>query len=96
MSSSSLLRIRRPPSSALRTLSFQHFSTSLSQVSEEIKDIHTLEKNPNFIHPAAIVHPGAVIGSHIFGNTELGDQCILMTGAVVDLPEAQLLDAIML
>ncbi|KAG5547236.1 hypothetical protein RHGRI_013042 [Rhododendron griersonianum] len=27
-------------------------------------------------------------GSHIFGNTELGDQCILMTGAVVgdDLP----------
>ncbi|KAI8553557.1 hypothetical protein RHMOL_Rhmol05G0025100 [Rhododendron molle] len=27
-------------------------------------------------------------GSHIFGNTELGDQCVLMTGAVVgdDLP----------
>lgn len=33
---------------------------------------------------ACQLHPG----SHIFGNTELGDQCVLMTGAVVgdDLP----------
>ncbi|GFS43301.1 bacterial transferase hexapeptide repeat-containing protein [Actinidia rufa] len=108
-SSSSLLRIRRPLSSALRTLSLQHFSTSLTDVLEEIKDNDLLEKSTNFIHPAAIVHPGAVVGqgvsigpfctvgssaklgnachlypgSHIFGNTELGDHCILMTGAVV-------------
>ncbi|PSS01964.1 Acyl-[acyl-carrier-protein]--UDP-N-acetylglucosamine O-acyltransferase [Actinidia chinensis var. chinensis] len=113
-SSSLLLRIRRPLSSALRTLSLQHFSTSLNDVLEEIKDNDLLEKSTNFIHPAAIVHPGAVVGqgvsigpfctvgssaklgnachlypgSHIFGNTELGDHCILMTGAVVgdDLP----------
>ncbi|XP_028115054.1 probable acyl-[acyl-carrier-protein]--UDP-N-acetylglucosamine O-acyltransferase, mitochondrial isoform X5 [Camellia sinensis] len=117
MSSSSLLQLlRRPLSSALRirSLSLQHFSTSLPHILEETKDNAKIGRNPSFIHPAAIVHSGAVIGqgvsigpfctvgssaklgnscqlypgSHIFGNTELGDHCILMSGAVVgdDLP----------
>ncbi|KAI7987866.1 hypothetical protein LOK49_LG13G00782 [Camellia lanceoleosa] len=117
MSSSSLLQLlRRPLSSALRirSLSLQHFSTSLPHILEETKDNAKIGRNPSFIHPAAIVHSGAVIGqgvsigpfctvgssaklgnscqlypgSHIFGNTELGDHCILMSGAVVgdDIP----------
>ncbi|XVF88731.1 hypothetical protein PTKIN_Ptkin19aG0074100 [Pterospermum kingtungense] len=104
----SLLKLRKPLSSSLCTLSLHRFYSTPNYVFEEKKEA------TSFIHPTAVVHPNAVIGqgvgigpfctigssakigngcqlhpsSHIFGNTELGNHCILMTGAVVgdDLP----------
>ncbi|EOY30493.1 Bacterial transferase hexapeptide repeat-containing protein isoform 1 [Theobroma cacao] len=104
----SLLKLRKPLSSSLTTLSLHRFSSTLNYAFQNKKE------GTGFIHPTAIVHPNAVIGqgvsigpfctigssaklgngcqlhpsSHIFGNTELGNHCILMTGAVVgdDLP----------
>ncbi|XP_017984000.1 PREDICTED: probable acyl-[acyl-carrier-protein]--UDP-N-acetylglucosamine O-acyltransferase, mitochondrial isoform X2 [Theobroma cacao] len=104
----SLLKLRKPLSFSLTTLSLHRFSSTLNYAFQNKKE------GTGFIHPTAIVHPNAVIGqgvsigpfctigssaklgngcqlhpsSHIFGNTELGNHCILMTGAVVgdDLP----------
>ncbi|XP_012076896.1 probable acyl-[acyl-carrier-protein]--UDP-N-acetylglucosamine O-acyltransferase, mitochondrial [Jatropha curcas] len=111
---SSVLKIRRPISSALLWHSLRRFSTALTYASEEIKAEASTPEHPTLIHPSAIVHPHAVIGqgvsigpfctvgssaklgngcqlypgTHVFGNTELGERCILRTGAVVgdDLP----------
>ncbi|KAF7851464.1 hypothetical protein BT93_L3889 [Corymbia citriodora subsp. variegata] len=107
---SSLFRVRRTVSSLLR------FSRTLSSVSvsEHKMAEPALETDPCSIHPAAVVHPNAVIGqgvsigpfctvgasarlgnrcrlypgSHVSGNTILGEHCVLLTGAVVgeDLP----------
>ncbi|CAK9144114.1 unnamed protein product [Ilex paraguariensis] len=108
----SSLSVSKPLYSALRRLSLQRLSSTLTHVPDDEKaNNNTIGTKPSFIHPSANVHPNAIIGqgvsigpfctvgpsaklgnacqlyagSHIFGNTEMGDNCIILTssGAVV-------------
>ncbi|XP_050217934.1 probable acyl-[acyl-carrier-protein]--UDP-N-acetylglucosamine O-acyltransferase, mitochondrial isoform X2 [Mercurialis annua] len=107
MNLNSLVKIRKPRFFLpLRRSILSFFSYSLNSKSTEAASQLI---NPTVVHPAAIVHPNALIGegvnigpfctvgssaklgngcqlhpgSHVFGNTELGEHCVLMTGAVV-------------